>query len=116
MNAVVVTSLPESIKLLNSQGWNGTVQDDNDTEWLRARDDQTGCDLNPQEVMRARRPEMKRVKQMGVYVPAPISDAWDVTGKAPIKSTWLYMNKGDVENSKLRSRWVGKQLKTHEGF
>ena len=116
INAIEVMSLPESIELLNSQAWKDTVHDDNDTEWLRAWDDQTGCELNPQEVMKARRLEMKYVKQMGVYAPAPVSEAWDVTGKAPIKSRWLDINKGDDENINYRSRWVAKQFKTHEEF
>ena len=80
----------------------GARHDEDDLEWARAWDDQTGRELKASEVIKARRLEMEYVKKMEVYAPATVEECWKVTGKAPVKSRWLDVNKGDDNNNKLQ--------------
>ena len=88
--------------------------ENNDKEILEAWDDQTGKELRPDLVQAARAEELKIVDEMGVYEEVPFSDAVKHTGRPPIKSRWLDINKGDSELPNYRSRWVAKQIKTYE--
>ena len=36
---------------------------------------------------------------------------WAVTGKGPIGTRWIYINKGDEANPECRSRLVAQQIK-----
>ena len=82
---------------------------------MQAWDDVTGKELKPDQVMAARREEMEYVDSMGVYDVVPVADCWKATGKPPIKSRWVDINKGDDLRPNYRSRWVAQQIKTDNG-
>ena len=46
-----------------------------------------------------------------MYVKVPVEECWRVTGKGPIGTRWIDVNKGDQENQELRSRLVAKEIK-----
>ena len=82
----------------------------------KAWDDVAGKELIAKEVHKARKKEMRYVHHMGVYAVGPIEGFWAKTGKGPIASTWLDINKGDDSTPNSRSRWVAKQFKTSVEF
>ena len=85
--------------------------EDQTSEWAQAWDDVTGQELIASEVQAARAKEMGYVKSMEVYAPATYAECIKNTGKPPIKSRWLDINKGDDANINYRSRWVAKHLR-----
>ena len=64
----------------------------------KAWDDQTGEELDWGAVIKAREEEIREVHKHQVYEKVPVSDCWDKTGKAPIKTRWIDINKGDKVN------------------
>ena len=88
--------------------------EDNSEEIMDAWDDQSGKLLKPALVKTARAEELKIVDDMQVYEEVPYQEAFAQTGKPPIKSRWLDINKGDDKSPNYRSRWVAKQIKTYE--
>ena len=66
--------------------------------WAEAWDDVTGKALDPQEVGKARAKEMEYVRGMNVYEVVDIRECLMMTGRAPIKSRWIDMSKGDDRN------------------
>ena len=77
----------------------------------RAWDDQTGEELEWDGVTQARGEEMREVHKHGIYTKVPTKECWDKTGKAPIKTRWLDINKGDKMHPEYRSRLVAKDFK-----
>jgi hypothetical protein len=49
-----------------------------------------------------------------VWERAPISDCWKETGRAPIGSKWVDVNKGDEAQPLIRSRFVVKEIATYK--
>ena len=47
-----------------------------------------------------------------MYVKVPIQECWDETGKQPIGTRWVDVNKGDDINPEYRSRLVAQEVKT----
>ena len=47
-----------------------------------------------------------------VYNTVPIKDCWDMTGKEPIGTRRVDINKGDIKQPDYRSRLVAKEIKT----
>ena len=88
--------------------------EDQDLIW-EAWDDVTGKELKPALVKAARSEEMKYVSDMGVYDVSAVADCWWITGKAPIRSRWVDINKGDDQRPNYRSRWVAQQIRTDKG-
>ena len=73
-------------------------------------DELSGRELKPQMVRNARREEMGEVYKHNVYTKVPISESWNVTGKGPIGSRWIDINKGDDEKPDYRSRLVAQEI------
>ena len=48
-------------------------------------------------------------KDFQVYTKVPIEEAWGNAGKAPLKTRWVDVNKGDDNNSEIRSRFVAAE-------
>ena len=44
----------------------------------------------------------------------PIQQRYERTGKVPISTRWVGMNKGDQANSNFRSRLVARAINTHK--
>ena len=54
---------------------------------------------------------MKYFQEYHVYEKVPESGCWDVTGKGPIGTRWIDINKGDQVNPDYRSRLVAQEIK-----
>ncbi len=77
-------------------------------------DEITGAPLPPKLVQQARAEEIKFMLDWGVWERAPIADCWAETGKAPIGSKWVDVNKGDATKPLIRSRFVVKEIATYK--
>ena len=73
----------------------------------------SGKQLDADLVKAARTEEMKEVMKHQVYIKVPIDECYRVTGKAPIGTRWVDVNKGDEQDPEYRSRLVAKDLKTN---
>jgi hypothetical protein len=82
-----------------------------DSEARQYWDDLSGKELNPKLVKKAREEEMKEVNKHNVYVKVPIEECWANTGKEPIGTRWVDVNKGDDVNPEYRSRLVAQEIK-----
>ena len=74
----------------------------------------SGKPLDSEMVRVARQEEMDVYKQHGVYEKVPISECVRVTGRQPIGSRWVDINKGDVAAPEYRSRFVACEIKRDE--
>ena len=79
-----------------------------------AHDDVSGEPLDYDKVMEARAEEIREIHKHQVYVKVPIQEAWERIGKAPIKTRWIDINKGDKVHPEFRSRWVAKDFKNRD--
>jgi hypothetical protein len=77
-------------------------------------DEITGATLPPKLVQQARAEEVQFMLNWGVWTRALISDCWAETGKAPIGSKWVDVNKGDATKPLIRSRFVVKEIATYK--
>jgi len=85
------------------------VNDDSNEEFY---DDMSGKKLDPILVRAARAEEISQgIRKYEVYRKVPISEAIRVTGKKPIGTRWVDVNKGDEVNPEYRSRLVAKEIK-----
>ena len=64
------------------------------------------------QVKAARADEMHFFKEFQVYVKVPESECWEKTGKGPIGTRWIDINKGDEVNPDYRSRLLAQGIKT----
>ena len=79
--------------------------------WLEsAFDDVSGAELDPKEVYEARMEEVQFIRDMKLYDKVPIEECWANTGKAPISTKWIDVNKGDYVAPKYRSRNVAREI------
>ena len=53
--------------------------------------------------------EFEFIDQKPLYEVVDVEESWQQTGKAPISTKWVDVDKG---NGELRSRWVARQFKT----
>jgi len=78
-------------------------------EW--AIDDLTGKSLDVEEVKAARKEEMTFVKGIPVYKEVEVKECWERTGKGPVTTKWVDVEKRDMEKLMVRSRWVARDFK-----
>ena len=64
-------------------------------------------------VRQAKMEEIEYVRKMGLYTKVPIKDCIAKTGKQPIATRWIDVNKQDTINPLYRSRLVGKEFNTY---
>ena len=55
---------------------------------------------------------MQYVKSYDLYTKVPEEEAWRVTGKGPIGTRWIDINKGTEAKPDHRSRLVAQEIKT----
>ena len=60
-------------------------------------DDMSGASLDSEKVKKARSEEIKYVKHHEVYDNVDEEECWRITGKAPIGTRWIDVNKGSEE-------------------
>ena len=65
-------------------------------------DERTGLDLDPKLAKRARIEEIEYMKKIGLYDEADVSDCWTNTGRPPISTKWVDVNKGDEQYPNYR--------------
>ena len=90
-----------------------TVEAEDEWQDEVAWDDVSGAALSPEEVRRARAEEIKYVHDMELYEKVPTAQCYAQTGKAPISTRWIDINKGDQAHQKYRSRRVAREINTH---
>lgn len=73
--------------------------------------DVSGHYLDTKMVKSARGDEMEKFAQHSVYTTRPISECIRVTGKQPVGTRWIDINKGDHANPNYRSRLVAKVIR-----
>ncbi len=77
-------------------------------------DEITGAALPADLGRLARAATVKFMLDWGVWERALITDCWRETGRAPIGSKWVDVNKGDATNPLIRSRFVVKEIATYK--
>ena len=75
--------------------------------------DVSGAALKPDEARRARAEEIKYVHDMRLFEQVPIDQCYARTGKAPMSTRWVDINKGDQDHPNYRSRFVARGINTH---
>jgi hypothetical protein len=55
--------------------------------------------------------ELEVIEKMKVWKIVPLETCWQETGKKPIGTKWVDVNKGDRDNMQIRSRLVAKELR-----
>ena len=86
------------------------VTEQGSPELLDAWDDVSGAEFEPDRVYEARMEEIKFIRDMNLYDKVPVSECWGKTGKAPISTKWIDINKGDKVEPKYRSRNVAREI------
>ena len=77
-------------------------------------DDISGNALDTKLVFKARMDEKLGVHQHNIFDKVPISECIKNTGKQPISTRWVDINKGDIDKPDYRSRWVGREFKGND--
>jgi hypothetical protein len=80
-------------------------------DWETFTDEVSGKALEKSMVMKARREEIEYAERYNVWTVVPVSEAYEVSGKAPIGTRWIDINKGDVERPAYRSRLVVQEVR-----
>ena len=80
-------------------------------DWTLFTDEVSGKALEASLVRAARAEEIEYAVRYGVWDPVPISEAYQRTGKPPISSRWIDINKGDEERTQYRSRLVIQEIR-----
>ncbi|CAE7240586.1 unnamed protein product [Symbiodinium natans] len=75
-------------------------------------DANTGAELDPKKVAKARLTELEWVKKQNVYTKVDEATCWQETGRPPITLKWVDRNKGDNVNENYRSRLVVREVKS----
>ena len=75
-------------------------------------DDVSGEVLDWDGVIQARAEEINEFLKHGVYHKVPIQECYDKTGKGPIETKWIDINKGDAIAENYRSRLVARETQT----
>ncbi len=112
---IPVRGEPTEVQCAAAQGNTGD-EDEQLAAWAPGEvyDEITGAALPPSLVQAARAEEIKFMLEWGVWQRAPIADCWRETGKAPIGSKWVDVNKGDSAKPLVRSRFVVKEIATYK--
>ena len=83
-------------------------------EWKKYWDDTSGEELDATLAMAARQEEAEDIHKMGVYEKVSIDQCLRESGKRPIGTRWVDVNKGDKQSPKVRSRLVAQEVNTHK--
>ena len=91
-----------------------TADEDGEEEMMTAWDDVSGAELDPKAIRDARAEEIAYVRKMGLYTKVPIKECMVKTGKQPISTRWIDINKGDTNNPNYRSRLFAREINIHK--
>ena len=70
-----------------------------------------GKQLDPLKVREAREEEMIFVREIGVYDEVDLEECFEKTGRAPVSTKWVDVNKGTDDDEEIRCRWVARDFK-----
>ena len=90
------------------------VEEDDNEELGAAWDDVSGAALDPTEVKQIREEEVDYVHKMQLYDKVPVEECMRATGRKPISTRWVDINKGDATNPNYRSRLVARDFNIHK--
>ena len=79
-------------------------------DWRTYWDDMSGEPLDAKLASEARAEEIREIHRMRVYVKVSLEECLRETGKAPVGTRWVDVNKGDAENPKVRCRLVAQEV------
>ena len=105
-----VDALPELNQLEDLKEKDG--HEEHDIAWRGYVDDRNGKPLRSRDVAKARKAEIKTLKDMGVYKVVLRSEAVE-KGKKIIGTRWLDVDKGSASCPDVRSRCVAKDFNTN---
>ena len=88
---------------------NQEAEDDWHESWYV--DDRTGKELTNELVDAAEKEEMKFMEEIGVGTEATDAEAWEMTGKAPISTKFVRVNKGTDTEQDVRARLVARDFR-----
>jgi hypothetical protein len=74
-------------------------------------DEKTGMELDAKKVREARSEEIEFMKSILLYDVASEEECWEVTGKGPISTKWVDVNKGTEDAQEVRCRLVARDFK-----
>ena len=80
-----------------------------------AMDDLSGKELDRKAVDGARREELQFMMDLGVWEPATLDECMKQTGKPPVTTKWVDVDKGRDGSIVVRSRLVARDFKTKTG-
>ena len=84
------------------------INDWDDGEYV---DQKTGEDLDPELAKMARLEEIKFMERIELYEEVPLEECWRKTGRPPISTKWVDVNKGTKERPDVRCRLVARDFK-----
>ena len=74
-------------------------------------ENRTGEYLNPELVTKARSEEVEFMAKIGLYQEVDITECLEITGRPPISTRWVDVNKGSTESPNVRCRLVARDFK-----
>jgi len=74
-------------------------------------DEKTGTKLDPKLVKEAEDEEMSYMEDLGVGEEVPEGECEEMTGKPPVTTKWVRVNKGTEESPLVRARLVARDFK-----
>ena len=86
------------------------AEEEDHPDLISAYDDVSGAPLDPEKVYEARMEEVNFTRGMGLYDKVPIDECWQNTGKGPISTKWIDINKGDDKVPNYRPRNVAREI------
>ena len=74
-------------------------------------DMKTGARMDPRLVAEARAEEMQYMEDIELYEEVEVEECWAETGKGPVSTKWVDVNKGCEEEPDVRCRLVARDFK-----
>ncbi len=88
------------------------VNDEGDSdEWGEFVDERTGKPLDSSKVREARLEKLTLARQIPLYDKVSVEGCWANTGRAPISTKRVDVNKGSDDQQDARSRLVARDFK-----
>jgi hypothetical protein len=100
-----------NMNLIESGPVNQQADDTGEFLYPDVYDQVTGRTLEPGLLAKARSEELGYIRKYGVYRKVPFEQAKARTGRPPIRTKWVDLDKGDAEHPAYRSRRVAMEVK-----
>jgi hypothetical protein len=96
---------------LSVRSLDGKLHEESWDEGAGYFDDISGHKMDKNLVEEARAEELKEFERMQVWTIVPTSECHNTTGRGPIGTRWVDVNKGDTKAPDVRSRLVAQEFK-----